>query len=70
MPNYTIVRIGNEYIVRADEKSILRTSSRRMAAKMVTEAVELLDQEAAQRIEDAPSISRDADIAQDASKVP
>ncbi len=70
MPNYTIVRIGNEYIVQADEKSILRTSSRRMAARMVTEAVELLDQEAAQRIEDAPSISRDADIVPDTSEVP
>ncbi|WP_426440204.1 hypothetical protein [Bradyrhizobium genosp. P] len=70
MPNYTIVRIGNEYIVRADEKSIFRVASRRMAAKLVTDAVELLDQEAAQRVADAPSISRDADIVPGASKVP
>jgi hypothetical protein len=70
MTNYTIVRIGNEYIVRADDKSILKTSSRRKAAKLVTDAVGLLDRKAAQRIDDAASISRDGGILPDASKVP
>ena len=36
MKNYSIVRIGNEYVVQADEKSVLKFSSRRRAAKLVT----------------------------------
>ena len=35
MSNYSIVRIGNEYIVQVNEKSILKIASRRMAAKLV-----------------------------------
>ena len=45
MKNYSIVRIGNEYIVQADEKSVLKIASRRRAAKLINEAVELLDQQ-------------------------
>ena len=29
MKNYSIVRIGNEYVVQADEKSVLKIASRR-----------------------------------------
>jgi hypothetical protein len=43
MKNYSIVRIGNEYIVQADEKSVLKIASRRRAARLVTDAAELLD---------------------------
>ena len=43
MKNYSIVRIGDEYVVQADEKSILKVASRRRAAKLVTDAAELLD---------------------------
>jgi hypothetical protein len=42
MKNYSIVRIGDEYIVQANEKSILKITSRRRAAKLVTEAADLL----------------------------
>jgi hypothetical protein len=42
MKNYSIVRIGDEYIVQADEKSILKITSRRRAARPVTEAADLL----------------------------
>jgi hypothetical protein len=70
MSDYSIVRIGNEYIVQAGEKSILKIASRRRAAKLVTDAEELLDQEAAPRIEDAPSIGRDSDILPENSKLP
>ena len=45
MKNYSIVRIGNEYIVQADEQSILKIASRRKAAKLVTDAAELLAQQ-------------------------
>ena len=37
MKKYSIVRIGSEYIVQAGETSILKVSSRREAAKLVTD---------------------------------
>jgi hypothetical protein len=51
MNNYSIVRDGNEYIVRAGEKSVLKISSRRRAAKLVTDASELLQQQPAHSAE-------------------
>jgi hypothetical protein len=42
MNNYSIVRIGNEYVVQANDKSVLKVASRRRAAKLVS-AAELLD---------------------------
>jgi len=59
MKNYTIVRIGNEYVVQADEKSVLKISSRRRAAKLVTDAAELLEQRPAAPADDVPSITCD-----------
>jgi hypothetical protein len=43
MKNYSIVRIGNEYVVQAGDKSMLKIASRRMAARLVNDATELLD---------------------------
>ena len=43
MKNYSIVRIGKEYVVQADEKSILKIASRRRAARLVSDAAELLE---------------------------
>ena len=43
MKNYSIVRVGHEYIVRADEENVLKVGSRRRAARLVTHASELLD---------------------------
>jgi hypothetical protein len=60
MKNYSIVRIGNEYLVRADEKSVLKVASRRRAERLVTDAAELLDlQAAAAEADTEPSIDRD-----------
>lgn len=60
MKNYSIVRIGHEYIVQADEQSVLKVASRRRAAKLVSVATELLDSHPAAeilpRIEAEPSI--------------
>jgi hypothetical protein len=42
MKNYSIIRVGNDYVVRADEKSILKVASRRRAAQLVTEASGLM----------------------------
>ena len=68
MKNYSIVRIGGEYVVQANEKSILKIASRRKAIKLVTDAAELLDSQP------APPLSQDVDtqpsIARDPSKVP
>ena len=43
MKSYSIVRIGDDYVVRADDKNILKVASRRRAAQLVTDASELLN---------------------------
>ena len=43
MKNYSIVRIGDDYVVRADDKNILKVASRRRAAQLVSDAAELLN---------------------------
>jgi hypothetical protein len=43
MKNYSIVRIGDEYVVRAGDTSVLRIGSRRRAVQLVTDAAELLN---------------------------
>jgi len=43
MKNYSIIRIGNEYVVQADDRSVLKIASRRKAARLVTDAAELLE---------------------------
>ncbi len=43
MKNYSIIRVGNEYVVQADDKSILKTTSKRKAARCISEATALLD---------------------------
>ena len=60
MKKYSIVRIGSEYVVQAGETSILKVSSRREAAKLVTDAAELLQQEPAPAADEQPSIEREA----------
>jgi hypothetical protein len=73
MKNYSIVRIGNEYVVQAGDESVLKISSRRRAARLVTDADELLDSEPplpAQTLpaQAAPSIACDPIV--DPSEVP
>ena len=60
MKKYSIVRIGSEYVVQAGATSILKVSSRREAAKLVTDAAELLQQEPAPSVDEQPSIEREA----------
>jgi hypothetical protein len=66
MKNYSIIRIGNEYVVQAGEKSVLKIASRRKAAQLVTDAAELLDSQVAPPptpvAEPEPSPSRDPGI--------
>ena len=72
MKNYSIVRIGNEYVVQADEKSVLKVASRRKAARLVTDAIELLDSPPApQLLEPAPPPAEgEPSIARDPAKAP
>ena len=51
MNDYSIVRDGDEYVVRAGEKSVLKISSRRRAAKLISDAAELLQQQPAHSAE-------------------
>jgi hypothetical protein len=59
MKNYSIVRIGSEYVVQAGDTRILKVASRRQAARLVTDAAELLGREPAPAAEEQPSIARD-----------
>ena len=59
MSDYSIVRLGNEYVVRAGGKSVLKTSSRRRAARLVTDAAELLQQQPALPEDEGVSIVPD-----------
>ena len=43
MKSYSIVRVGDDYVVQAEEQSILKVASRRRAAQLVTDAAELLN---------------------------
>ena len=68
MKNYSIIRVGNEYVVRADDKSILKTTSKRMAARFITEATALLDSQPARPL--SPEDGAEPSISRDPSKVP
>jgi hypothetical protein len=43
MKYYSIVRIGDEYVVRAGDNCVLKVASRRRAAQLITDAAELLN---------------------------
>jgi hypothetical protein len=70
MKDYSIVRIGNEYVVQAGEKSVLKIGSRRRAAKLVNDAAGLLERAPAPSTAGDPSITRDISIISEPSKVP
>jgi hypothetical protein len=73
MKIYSIVRIGDEYVVRAGETSVLKTASRRQATRLVTDAAELLNPQAVQQTPRQalaePSIARDPGGMADSSEV-
>jgi hypothetical protein len=54
MNSYSIVRIGDDYVVRADDKNILKVASRRRAAQLVTDAAELLNAQPSPAVDDEP----------------
>jgi hypothetical protein len=74
MNNYSIVRIGNEYVVQANDKSVLKVASRRKAAKLVNCAAELLDSQilpqGSKHTGAEPSITCDTGVIPDPHEVP
>lgn len=74
MKTYSIVRIGDEYVVQAGKNSVLRIASRRRAARLVTDAAELLNSQAtpqfSRQARAEPSIARDPGAVPDPSEVP
>ena len=70
MKNYSIVRIGKDYVVQAGEKSVLKTSSRRMAARLINDAAELLEQQPLALADGDTSITCDVSDLSETPKVP
>ena len=74
MKIYSIVRIGDEYIVRAGETSILKVASRRRAAQLVTDAAELLDSQSTPQLAPQdpgePLIACDTGVMPDPAVIP
>ena len=74
MKNYSIVRIGNEYVVQAGEKSVIKVASRRRATRLVTDAAGLLKSQpaplATPQPNTEPSISCDPGNLLDPSEAP
>ncbi|MBR1191724.1 hypothetical protein JQ634_10205 [Bradyrhizobium sp. AUGA SZCCT0240] len=70
MKDFSIVRIGNEYVVQAGEKSVLKTSSRRMAARLINDAAGLLEQQPVSSTAVDASITCDVRDISEAPEVP
>jgi hypothetical protein len=45
LTRYSIRKLGSEYVVLADDQSILKFTSRRKAAKLIADASELLSEQ-------------------------
>ncbi|MFB6447497.1 hypothetical protein [Bradyrhizobium tunisiense] len=43
MTSYSMVKVGNDYVVQANDKCILKVGSRRKAAQLISEATDLLN---------------------------
>jgi hypothetical protein len=69
MKNYSIVRVGDEYVVQAGDVRILKVASRRQAAKLVTEAAELLGQVPAADAGEDASLACEGEATQDPAQV-
>jgi hypothetical protein len=70
MKDYSIVRVGNEYVVQAGDESVLKIASRRKAAQLVTDAMELLNSPPPQQVDDAPRIASDPWVIPDPGEAP
>jgi len=64
MTSYSMIKVGNDYVVQANDKCILKVGSRRRAAQLISEATGLLNAlaavEAPDIAPDEPSLAREA----------
>ncbi|OAF16306.1 MULTISPECIES: hypothetical protein [Bradyrhizobium] len=64
MTSYSLIKVGNDYVVQAGDKCILKVSSRRRAAQLISEATDLLNALAAvespEAAPESPSLRREA----------
>jgi hypothetical protein len=58
MNTYSIVKIGSEYVVLADDQRVLKIASRRQAAKLVVNAAELLAMQSGPEAPPEPDIDQ------------
>lgn len=68
MKNYSIEKVGADYVVKVDDQSVMKMGSRRRAAQLVVEAQELLADAPLASVE-PPGIADEADTAQSAPDV-
>jgi hypothetical protein len=63
MTLYSLIKVGNDYVVRVDDQCILKVASRRRAAQLISEAVGLMNAHAAVESQgetpEAPSLHRE-----------
>ena len=64
MKKYSIIRLGNEYVLRAGDRGVLKVASRRQAARLVSLAAELLNSQVFLPPDEVPTIAADAAIAE------
>jgi hypothetical protein len=64
MTSYSMIKVGNDYVVQANDECVLKVGSRRRAAQLISDATELLNALAAVQspeiATEAPSIRREA----------
>ncbi|NVN87936.1 MAG: hypothetical protein HXX15_17800 [Rhodopseudomonas sp.] len=65
MSCYSIVKIGNAYVVRVDSQNLLKIANRRMAERLVMQASQLLS--APSRLEETKVEPLAARVPQDAA---
>lgn len=68
MTSYSMIKVGSDYVVQANDKCILKVGSRRKAAQLISDATHLLN---ALAVAEAPDIAPDApSLAREASELP
>ncbi|KRP96491.1 MULTISPECIES: hypothetical protein [Bradyrhizobium] len=64
MTSYSMIKVGNDYVVQANDKCILKVGSRRKAAQLISDATDLLNAltvvESPDIAPEAPSLAREA----------
>jgi hypothetical protein len=57
MTSYSMIKVGNDYVVQANDKCILKVGSRRRAAQLINDATDLLN---ALAVVESPDIAPEA----------